>query len=48
MDIIDACGEGNVDKVKKLLESGSDPASKTHTGRTALMMASTRGNIEIV
>jgi ankyrin repeat protein len=46
--LLNACKDGNLEKVKQLLEKGADVNAKNKYGGTALMYASYQGHEEIV
>jgi len=46
--LLDACEDGDLEKVKQLLENGADVNAKDKDGLTALMYASYNGHKEVV
>jgi ankyrin repeat protein len=47
-DLHDAAFDGDVERVKKLLEKGENPNAKNKTGRTPLHVAAYMGHVEVV
>ena len=48
MNIADYSRENNLEKVKECLENGEDVNLKNEDGETALILASRKGNEEVV
>jgi len=47
-ELLNACKDGDLEKVKQLLEEGADVNVKDEKGRTALMFASWYGHKKVV
>ena len=48
MDLVDSAENGDIDRVRELLDSGVDPYSQNDDELTALIVAAYEGHIEVV